>query len=75
MSGRLGLLLCLLAACWPAAQAGELAAPALAAELRKGGYVLYIRHTSTDFSRNDNGNARFEAVARIRLGDWESLQR
>lgn len=26
----------------------------LLAELRKGGYVLYFRHTSTDFSRNDS---------------------
>jgi len=25
----------------------------LLAELRKGGYVLYLRHTSTDFSRDD----------------------
>ena len=27
--------------------------PELLAELRKGGYVLYFRHTSTDFSRDD----------------------
>src|SRR5215470_16976751 len=26
---------------------------ALLAELRKGGYVIYFRHTSTDFSRDD----------------------
>jgi len=27
---------------------------ALVAELRKGGYVLYFRHTATDFSQNDS---------------------
>lgn len=27
--------------------------PDLLAELRKGGYVIYFRHTSTDFSRDD----------------------
>ena len=27
--------------------------PELLAELRKGGYVIYLRHTSTDFSRDD----------------------
>ena len=27
--------------------------PALAAALREGGYVLYLRHTSTDFGQND----------------------
>ena len=26
---------------------------ALVAELRKGGYVLYFRHTATDFTRAD----------------------
>jgi phosphohistidine phosphatase SixA len=31
----------------------ELAPAQLLAELRKGGYVLYFRHTSTDFSQND----------------------
>lgn len=33
------------------------------AELRKGGYVLYLRHTSTDFSRNDAGMTSFEDCA------------
>ena len=33
------------------------------AELRKGGYVLYIRHTSTDFGRNDAKMASFEDCA------------
>ena len=27
--------------------------PGLLSELRKGGYVIYFRHTSTDFSRDD----------------------
>jgi hypothetical protein len=35
----------------------------LVAELRKGGYVLYIRHTSTDFSRNDAKMTSFEDCA------------
>jgi histidine phosphatase superfamily protein (branch 1) len=30
-----------------------IAGPDLLAELRKGGYVIYFRHTSTDFSRDD----------------------
>lgn len=30
--------------------------PALLAELRKGGYVIYFRHTSTDFSRDDRAS-------------------
>lgn len=44
----------------PAPAPGRTAQPAkaisgtqLLAELRKGGYVLYFRHTSTDFSRDD----------------------
>jgi phosphohistidine phosphatase SixA len=44
----------------PAPAAGRNALPAraiaggaLLAELRKGGYVIYFRHTSTDFSRDD----------------------
>ena len=42
-----------------AAQAGGVhadppfAGAALVAALRGGGYVLYLRHTSTDFSQND----------------------
>jgi phosphohistidine phosphatase SixA len=44
----------------PAPAPGRTAQPAkpipgtqLLAELRKGGYVIYFRHTSTDFSRDD----------------------
>ncbi|HEX2333742.1 MAG TPA: histidine phosphatase family protein, partial [Burkholderiales bacterium] len=47
-----------------------LACPALAqpsAEvlslLREGGYVLYFRHTSTDFSQNDSRMTSFEDCA------------
>jgi hypothetical protein len=43
----------------PAAGRGSLpakpmAGPELLSELRKGGYVVYFRHTSTDFSRDDS---------------------
>ena len=34
--------------------AKPLANPELLAELRKGGYVIYFRHASTDFSRDDS---------------------
>ena len=33
--------------------AKPIAPAALVSELRKGGYVIYFRHTSTDFSRDD----------------------
>ena len=36
------------------------------AELRKGGYVLYLRHTSTDFSRNDTKSQSYEDCANQR---------
>src|SRR5918992_4529173 len=32
----------------------------LLSELRQGGYVLYLRHTSTDFSQNDSRMKSFE---------------
>ena len=32
-------------------------------ELRRGGYVIFIRHTSTDFSRNDAAMTSFEDCA------------
>src|SRR6185295_12820748 len=35
----------------------------LLAELRQGGYVLYFRHTATDFSQNDERMRRFEDCA------------
>ena len=34
--------------------AKEIPPATLLAELRKGGYVIYFRHTSTDFSRDDS---------------------
>lgn len=37
--------------------------PQLIGELRKGGYILYIRHTSTDFSKDDSKMRSFEDCA------------
>ena len=39
---------------------------ALLAELRRGGYVLYIRHTSTDFGQNDAKMTGYEDCANQR---------
>ena len=36
-----------------AAPVAEIPGPALLAALKRGGYTLYLRHTSTDFSRDD----------------------
>ena len=44
-------------------RAEELTGPQLSAELRRGGYVLYIRHTSTDFSKNDANMTSYEDCA------------
>jgi hypothetical protein len=52
------LLLSLLAS----AAAGQPSA-SLTDELRKGGYVLYLRHTSTDFSQNDSRMTSYEDCA------------
>lgn len=41
-------------------------APELLKQLRAGGYVLYMRHTSTDFSQNDARMASFEDCANQR---------
>ncbi|HZY17391.1 MAG TPA: histidine phosphatase family protein [Ramlibacter sp.] len=47
---------------------GETIAPRLlAAALRRGGWVVYIRHTATDFSRNDSGMAGYDDCAHQRL--------
>jgi phosphohistidine phosphatase SixA len=46
-----------------AGAAEPLANQQLVAELRRGGYVLYIRHTSTDFSRNDTQMTSYEDCA------------
>src|SRR5258706_1883256 len=45
---------------WPQAD------PALLAKLRQGGYVLYLRHASTDFSQNDERMTSFEDCAHQR---------
>jgi phosphohistidine phosphatase SixA len=34
--------------------------PSIVEKLRQGGYVLYMRHTSTDFSKNDAKSRSFE---------------
>ena len=47
-----------------AAVAAEPPSPGqLAAELRNGGYVLYFRHTATDFSQNDAHMTGFDDCA------------
>jgi len=48
----------------PATQA--LSGPRLADALRQGGYVLYFRHTATDFSQNDERMTGFEDCANQR---------
>jgi phosphohistidine phosphatase SixA len=56
------------------AQAPRVAAPAtqaqsgmrLADALRQGGYILYFRHTATDFSQNDERMTGFEDCANQR---------
>jgi phosphohistidine phosphatase SixA len=37
--------------------------PELLSRLREGGYILYLRHTSTDFSQNDSRMTSFEDCA------------
>jgi hypothetical protein len=57
---------CLLALLLYAGVAPAQADPALLAKLRHGGYVLYLRHTSTDFSQNDQKMAGYEDCANQR---------
>ena len=40
--------------------------PGLVKQLREGGYVLYMRHTSTDFSKNDAAMKSYEDCANQR---------
>ena len=47
--------------------AQALAPGALADALRKGGYVIYFRHTATDFSKNDAGMKGYDDCANQRL--------
>jgi len=56
---RLALLTVLFFACPAAAQPSA----ELLSRLREGGYVLYLRHTSTDFSQNDSRMTSFEDCA------------
>jgi hypothetical protein len=46
--------------------ARELAGPALLAELRAGGYIIYFRHTSTDFGQNDDQMTGYEDCTKQR---------
>ena len=48
----------------PATQ--TLSGPRLADALRQGGYILYFRHTATDFSQNDERMTGFEDCANQR---------
>lgn len=56
----------LLLAAGLAASAWAQPAPELLKQLREGGYVLYMRHTSTDFSQNDARMTSFEDCANQR---------
>jgi len=49
-----------------ARQAPPPAGAALLDALRRGGYVIYLRHTSTDFGQNDDGMTGYEDCARQR---------
>jgi Histidine phosphatase superfamily (branch 1) len=49
------------------AAASALQGQALLAALRRGGYVLYFRHTATDFSKNDAGMKGYDDCANQRL--------
>jgi len=65
----LALLLCALPLARALAQSRtseplrEVPAAELLQELRKGGYILYFRHTATDFSKNDDAMTSFEDCA------------
>jgi len=50
----------------PVEAARELAGPALLAALRAGGYIIYFRHTSTDFGQNDDQMTGYEDCAKQR---------
>jgi histidine phosphatase superfamily protein (branch 1) len=41
----------------------DVPAAELLQELRKGGYILYFRHSATDFSKNDDAMTSFEDCA------------
>ncbi len=49
-----------------AAPTTSLSGQALLAALRRGGYVLYFRHTSTDFGENDDAMTSFDDCTKQR---------
>ena len=59
------LLLFLAGFVWACAATAQVD-PSLVSKLREGGYVLYMRHTSTDFSQNDAGMKSYEDCANQR---------
>lgn len=62
----LATLLIAVAASAQQAMPAPLEGRALGEALRRGGYVIYFRHTSTDFSKNDAEMKSFEDCARQR---------
>src|SRR6266850_1905135 len=56
----MGKIACLAVFAFYSAAAWAQADPALLAKLRQGGYVLFLRHTSTDFSQNDQKMTSYE---------------
>ena len=63
MLARICLAVSLLLAAAPALADAD---AALLAKLRQGGYVLFVRHTSTDFSQNDARMTSYEDCANQR---------
>jgi phosphohistidine phosphatase SixA len=61
---RLSFLLSLLLLGW--ASGAWALDPSLVEKLRQGGYVLYMRHASTDFTQNDVNSRSFEDCANQR---------
>jgi hypothetical protein len=51
---------------WLAGAAAAQADPSIVPRLREGGYVLYMRHASTDFSQNDSRMSSYEDCANQR---------
>jgi phosphohistidine phosphatase SixA len=49
-----------------AAASAPLSGRALVDALRRGGYVIYLRHTSTDFGQNDDAMTTFDDCAKQR---------
>lgn len=49
------------------APAAKLQGAQLVAALRRGGYVIYLRHTATDFSKNDVSMTGYDDCANQRL--------